>query len=156
MPLSNSGLSSRLYLGVIDNASEYNNGLVVPEENRIKRLGTVIDPPDVLSLTGDVESGRQLFMSEAASQCKNCHRINEKGDSIGPDLGKIGEKYKLHELLESLVQPSKKIEEKYSKPVKRPQPQERHNDNFHKSKESKQKRRSQRFKNRKRKNFGRR
>ena len=85
----------------------------VPEESRIKRLGTVIDPPDILSLTGDVESGRQLFMAETASQCKNCHRINEEGESIGPDLGKIGKKYKLYELLESLVQPSKKIEEKY-------------------------------------------
>ena len=59
-------------------------------------------------------------------------------------------------LLDKLNVRVKEIEEKYSKPVKRPQPQERHNDNFHKSKESKQKRRSQRFKNRKRKNFGRR
>ena len=59
-------------------------------------------------------------------------------------------------LLEKLNVRVKEIEEKYSKPVKRPQPQERYNENFHKSKESKQKRRSQRFKNRKRKNFGRR
>jgi len=59
-------------------------------------------------------------------------------------------------LLDKLNVRVKEIEEKYSKPVKRPQPQERHNENFHKSKESKQKRRSQRFKNRKRKNFGRR
>jgi len=40
--------------------------------------------------------------------------------------------------------------------VKRPQPQEQQRGNFHKSKESKQKRRGDRFKNRKRKNFGRR
>ena len=59
-------------------------------------------------------------------------------------------------LLEKLNVRVKEIEEKYSKPVKRPQPQERYNENFHKSKESKQKRKSQRFKNRKRKNFGRR
>ena len=50
----------------------------------------------------------------------------------------------------------KEIEEKYSKPVKRPQPQGQQRGNFHKSKESKQKRRADRFKNRKRKNFGRR
>ena len=59
-------------------------------------------------------------------------------------------------LLEKLNIRVKEIEEKYSKPVKRPQPQERDGGNFHKSKESKQKRRADRFKNRKRKNFGRR
>nr|AIE98344.1 ribosomal biogenesis protein (NOP56) [uncultured marine thaumarchaeote KM3_05_F10] len=59
-------------------------------------------------------------------------------------------------LLEKLNIRVKEIEEKYSKPVKRPQPQERQEGNFHKSKESKQKRRADRFKNRKRKNFGRR
>ena len=59
-------------------------------------------------------------------------------------------------LLDKLNIRVKEIEEKYSKPVKRPQPQERQRGNFHKSKESKQKRRGDRFKNRKRKNFGRR
>jgi len=59
-------------------------------------------------------------------------------------------------LLDKLNVRVKEIEEKYSKPVKRPQPQERQRGNFHKSKESKQKRRGDRFKNRKRKNFGRR
>ena len=59
-------------------------------------------------------------------------------------------------LLDKLNVRVKEIEEKYSKPVKRPQPQEQQRGNFHKSKESKQKRRGDRFKNRKRKNFGRR
>jgi len=59
-------------------------------------------------------------------------------------------------LLDKLNIRVKEIEEKYSKPVKRPQPQERQRGDFHKSKESKQKRRGDRFKNRKRKNFGRR
>jgi len=59
-------------------------------------------------------------------------------------------------LLDKLNIRVKEIEEKYSKPVKRPQPQEHQRGDFHKSKESKQKRRGDRFKNRKRKNFGRR
>tara|TARA_B100001750_G_scaffold8332_1_gene6415 strand:- start:280 stop:684 length:405 start_codon:yes stop_codon:yes gene_type:complete len=59
-------------------------------------------------------------------------------------------------LLEKLNIRVKEIEEKYSKPVKRPQPEGQQRGNFHKSKESKQKRRADRFKNRKRKNFGRR
>ena len=60
-------------------------------------------------------------------------------------------------LLEKLNIRVKEIEEKNSKPVKKPQPQEyQERGNFRKSKESKQKRRGDRFKNRKRNNFERR
>ena len=60
-------------------------------------------------------------------------------------------------LLEKLNIRVKEIEEKNSKPVKKPQPQEyQKRGNFRKSKESKQKRRGDRFKNRKRNNFERR
>ena len=60
-------------------------------------------------------------------------------------------------LLEKLNIRVKEIEEKNSKPVKKPQPQEyQQRGNFRKSKESKQKRRGDRFKNRKRNNFERR
>ena len=60
-------------------------------------------------------------------------------------------------LLEKLNIRVKEIEEKFSKPVKKPQPQEyQERGNFRKSKESKQKRRGDRFKNRKRNNFERR
>ncbi|MDA0755694.1 MAG: ribonucleotide-diphosphate reductase subunit beta [Crenarchaeota archaeon] len=60
-------------------------------------------------------------------------------------------------LLEKLNIRVKEIEEKNSTPVKKPQPQEyQQRENFHKSKESKQKRRGDRFKNRKRNNFERR
>jgi nucleolar protein 56 len=60
-------------------------------------------------------------------------------------------------LLEKLNIRVKEIEEKNAKPVKKPQPQEyQERGNFRKSKESKQKRRGDRFKNRKRNNFERR
>ena len=60
-------------------------------------------------------------------------------------------------LLEKLNIRVKEIEEKNAKPVKKPQPQEyQQRGNFRKSKESKQKRRGDRFKNRKRNNFERR
>ncbi len=85
----------------------------VPESQRTKRLGEVIDPQVVLAIKGNAENGRRFFFSDAASQCKNCHRVNSNGGTLGPDLSQIGKKYKRHELLESLIEPAKKIDEKY-------------------------------------------
>ncbi len=65
------------------------------------------------SLGGWIGSSR-FFFSDTAAQCKNCHRIKDKGGALGPDLSQIGKKYKRHELLESCIDPSKKIEEKFA------------------------------------------
>jgi nucleolar protein 56 len=61
-------------------------------------------------------------------------------------------------LLEKLNIRVKEIEEKYEKPVKRPQQENRpnHSSNFDRNDNSRQRKKSDRFKNRKRKNFGRR
>ena len=73
----------------------------------------MINVANILSLTGNVENGRRFFFTTTASQCKNCHRIDETGGQLGPDLSGIGKKYKPHELLESLIDPSRKIDPKY-------------------------------------------
>ena len=80
----------------------------VPEEKRIKRLGAVIKPADILAISGDRERGRQVFFRQA--QCKNCHRIDKEGTEVGPDLTQIGKKLDRAKLLESLLEPSKSID----------------------------------------------
>jgi putative heme-binding domain-containing protein len=82
----------------------------VPEEQRPKRLGSVIKPEQILSLKGNAERGRELFFKSAGLQCINCHRINDTGSDFGPDLSHIGSKYTRVQILESLLEPSKKIE----------------------------------------------
>lgn len=86
----------------------------IPEEQRVKRLGENIDPKQILALTGNVDAGRRLFLSNTASQCKNCHKIGDIGGTLGPDLSQIGKKYRRHELLEPLISPAKQIDPKYT------------------------------------------
>lgn len=83
----------------------------IPEEKRIKRLGAVIKPVDILALTGDSERGRQVFFRQ--TQCKNCHRVGKEGTDVGPDLTQIGKKLDRAKLLESLLEPSKTIDPAY-------------------------------------------
>lgn len=83
----------------------------VPEEQRVKRLGAVIKPAEILALTGDHIRGRQVFFQQA--QCKNCHRIDKEGTDVGPDLTQIGKKLDRAKLLESILEPSKTIDQPY-------------------------------------------
>ncbi|MEO2032287.1 MAG: PQQ-dependent sugar dehydrogenase [Planctomycetaceae bacterium] len=85
----------------------------LPESQRTRRLGNSINVADLLRLDGNREHGRQFFFTATASQCNNCHRLEEKGGTLGPDLSQIGGKYKPHEILESLLEPSRKIDPKY-------------------------------------------
>jgi putative heme-binding domain-containing protein len=85
----------------------------VPEERRVKRLGTAIKATEIFALAGDAERGRALFFQTAGVQCKNCHRIGEQGQALGPDLTQIGKKLDKAKLLESILEPSKAIDPQY-------------------------------------------
>lgn len=84
----------------------------VPEEKRIQRLGDQFDPHPVLEMTGDPERGRLLFLGNG-SQCRNCHRVRQEGGLLGPELTEIGKKLKPEEILDSLAEPSRRIDPKY-------------------------------------------
>lgn len=86
----------------------------LPPDQRPRRLGATIDPAVILNERGDAERGRRLFFEAAGLQCAKCHRVGKVGDSLGPDLTRIGGKYTRAQLLESLLQPSKTIDPKFA------------------------------------------
>lgn len=85
----------------------------VPPGERVKRLGDVIDLAELLSLEADAERGKQQFFSESAAACKNCHQISGVGKPLGPELTKIGAKYRRNDLLQHILEPSRTIDPKY-------------------------------------------
>jgi putative heme-binding domain-containing protein len=86
----------------------------VPEEKRMRRLGTSINVAELLAIPGDKARGRSMFFAGSTVNCQNCHQIEGKGRDVGPDLSHIGKKLDRSQLLENLIDPSKKIEEKYT------------------------------------------
>ena len=85
----------------------------LPEEKRIKRLGSVVKPSEILTLRGDNARGEQVFFQTAGVSCQNCHQIGGKGKELGPDLSQIGKKYNRQQILESLLEPSRIIDPKF-------------------------------------------
>ena len=57
------------------------------------------------------ESGRAAFR---LTGCSQCHRFAGEGGSVGPDLSGVGRRLSPHDLLESLLLPSKVIAEGYA------------------------------------------
>ena len=113
-------MSERMKKQIVQLATQAENPLIrdlferfLPEDQRVKRLGMNIDHDALLSLQGDSREGKKLFFEMSGLQCRNCHRVHQYGKEVGPDLTQIGKKLTRQELLENLIQPSKKIDEKY-------------------------------------------
>ena len=82
----------------------------IPEEERVKRLGDVVDRTAILALRRRRDRGRLIFTTNAAAQCKTCHKAGDVGEKVGPDLTKIGDEVQQAALLDQVLDPSKTIE----------------------------------------------
>jgi putative heme-binding domain-containing protein len=59
----------------------------------------------------DFDRGRKLF---GALGCFACHRFANEGGALGPDLTSAGGRFSPHDLLESIIEPSKAISDLYA------------------------------------------
>jgi putative heme-binding domain-containing protein len=83
------------------------------KEHKFQREWKMSDFADALtgpSRGRNYGNGREAFL---AGQCAQCHRLNNEGGAIGPDLSGAGAKYTRRDLLESLLDPSKVISDQY-------------------------------------------
>jgi putative heme-binding domain-containing protein len=72
---------------------------------------------DLLPLLEQVNARRSFESGQAAFKqagCGQCHRFVGEGGSVGPDLAGVGKRLALHDLLESIVLPSKVIAEGFA------------------------------------------
>ncbi len=88
-------------------------GYLPSDERKGRKLGSNPRPGAVLALNGDPRRGEKLFWSQP-NQCGGCHRIGDRGTAVGPDLSTIGKLRSREDLLESLLEPSRRIEPKYA------------------------------------------
>jgi putative heme-binding domain-containing protein len=58
----------------------------------------------------DYRRGRKMF---AAANCFACHRFDNQGGSVGPDLTILAGRFSPRDILESIVDPSKQISDQY-------------------------------------------
>jgi putative heme-binding domain-containing protein len=59
----------------------------------------------------DFDRGRRLF---GEASCFACHRFDNEGGAQGPDLTMVAGRFSVHDLLESIVDPSKEVSDQYA------------------------------------------
>ena len=75
---------------------------------------------DILPVTdeelakSDLKNGKQMFV---VGQCYKCHRIEGEGGIVGPDLTAAGRRFSNHDLVETIIDPSKAVSDQYQATV---------------------------------------
>ena len=116
VPLANDPIGKK----VLAEAAKLDPGLVrdlfegyLPPDPRGRKLGSNPRPSSILNLKGDPKKGETLFFAKEM-KCANCHKIGERGTSLGPDLTTIGKSRSRAEILDSLLQPSARVEPQFA------------------------------------------
>jgi putative heme-binding domain-containing protein len=87
-------------------------GYLPRDARKERKLGSNPRAGAVLTVKGDPGRGERLFWSPP-NQCGSCHRIGDRGTPVGPDLTSIGRTRSREDLLESVLDPSRRIEPGY-------------------------------------------
>ncbi len=61
------------------------------------------------AMRGDTKNGRAVF----GRACASCHKLGDTGYTFGPDQSDVGKRLSRHEIVESIIEPSKKVDPKY-------------------------------------------
>src|SRR5262249_42295909 len=88
-------------------------GYLPQPEPAARKLGSSPRPRTILALKGDSGRGEKLFWSPAL-HCGSCHKVGDPGTEVGPDLSAVGRLRGREDLLESILEPSRRIEPKYA------------------------------------------
>jgi putative heme-binding domain-containing protein len=75
---------------------------------------------DIAPLLADVEHHRSFESGKAAfraAQCLKCHRFAGDGGAVGHDLTGAGNRFSAHDILESIVLPSKVVSDQYASKI---------------------------------------
>jgi putative heme-binding domain-containing protein len=102
--------AARLPAGPIRDLFE---GYLPQPDPAARKLGSNPRPRAILAFKGDAGRGARLFWSKDLN-CASCHQISGRGTALGPDLSAIGKLRSREDLLESILEPSRRIEPKFA------------------------------------------
>ena len=103
-------LNPEAYLA--DNQLEFKDDLLkLSSRGREWKVEELLADVNPLPMGRNYEVGRELFK---VASCVSCHKLGDQGRVFGPDLAKLDAKtFNTSHILESIVEPSKKIDEKF-------------------------------------------
>ena len=92
----------------VTNAARPLNLTSMPRQSTAAKPSSDADWRKALSTPGNVVSGKRLFY-DASVGCAQCHRVEDHGGQLGPDLSVIGRTANRERIIDSILDPSKEI-----------------------------------------------
>jgi putative membrane-bound dehydrogenase-like protein len=96
-------------LDLIEAVNETKNEQLISRVSSLRPAGTTTASFSETLYGGDARAGGWIFMTNSTAQCVRCHAIRGEGGTVGPDLSSIGSVLSREQLLEALVEPSKRL-----------------------------------------------
>lgn len=84
----------------------------MPNRWSFEELLSYLESPE--GTAGSPARGEKAFHT---AQCISCHRFNGYGESIGPDLTAVAQRFQRKEILESIVHPNQVVSDQYASQI---------------------------------------
>ena len=108
--LANKKLSPALTLDLIEAVDSTHSENLIAKLNPVRDAEGDRESFEETLYGGNRRQGRNIFMSNPTSQCARCHSVGTSAaGTVGPPLGEIGKKLSREQLLEALIEPSKRL-----------------------------------------------
>jgi quinoprotein glucose dehydrogenase len=108
-------LPGELQLELLEAAAKRPEPTIKTRLTRFQSTQTTLAASDPLAphraslLGGNAAEGRRIFMEKAEASCVRCHKVQNDGAEVGPNLTGVGKRQTREYLLESIVEPNAKI-----------------------------------------------
>jgi putative heme-binding domain-containing protein len=75
------------------------------------KVADLVDSLDQVSHGRNFKRGKEAF---AAAQCYACHRFDNEGGAVGPEITTVSTRFARRDILESIIEPSKVISDQFA------------------------------------------
>lgn len=103
------GIDEAVMLDVMEAASNKDSEMVKKELAALNNQGYGPDAYAETLYGGSWWNGQSVFTSNPTAQCVRCHALNGSGGQVGPPMDDIGNRLTREQILEALIEPSKRI-----------------------------------------------
>ncbi|MEP4001488.1 MAG: HEAT repeat domain-containing protein, partial [Ekhidna sp.] len=106
---SNDQLDNGIILDLMESVEATENPQLIAQLDKLKNSGYSADSFQETLHGGNWWAGRSVFNNNPTAQCVRCHAVGGSGGEVGPALDNIANILSRKELLEALIEPSKRL-----------------------------------------------
>jgi quinoprotein glucose dehydrogenase len=102
-------LGNGIILDLMESVEATENSQLIAQLDKLKKSGYSADSFQETLYGGNWWAGRSVFNNNPTAQCVRCHAVDGSGGEVGPALDNIANILDRKQLLEALIEPSKRL-----------------------------------------------